>query len=306
MATRTQPPTTQAPGSKTGGSSPASPRPPKVTVVVPLYNCEPYIGECLESLVRQSLPDFEVICVDDASTDDGPAKAQACMGGDPRFTMLSLPENRGLSAVRNAALDKAQGDYIVFLDSDDYLVDDALEKLVARATAQDLDDLYFAARSFFDSKESQDLVWEDLDRRAPFDGVATGKELFTTFAQRGEFFTHAALRMVRRSLLDEQGIRFYEGIIHEDDLFTFQTMVASERSSFLSDVLYMRRLRHGSIMATRTQGLATVKGCFVCVREMKRWMRDNAPGLDDAFVEAMMRQIDWLLHPARPARGGRE
>ncbi|MCL1799734.1 MAG: glycosyltransferase [Eggerthellaceae bacterium] len=271
---------------------------PKITVVVPLYNCEPYIGECLESLVRQSLPDFEVICVDDASTDGSLGKARACAGADPRFSFVALEENRGQSAARNAALGLAQGDYIVFLDSDDYLVDDALEKLVARATAQNLDDLYFSARSFFDSKDSQDLFWEDLGRRAPFDGVATGKELFTVFAQRREFFPHGPLRMVRRSLIEDHHIRFYEGIIHEDDLFTFQTLVASERSSFLSDVLYMRRVRLGSTMATRTQGLATVKGYAVCVREMKRWMRDNAADLDDTFIEAMMRQIDWLVQQA--------
>ena len=269
---------------------------PKVSVIVPMYDCGPYIEECLESLKAQSLGDFEAICVDDASSDDTVGRAKACIDGDPRFSVLTLTENRGQGAARNVALDRAQGEYIVLLDADDYLVPDALEKLWRRAVAQDLDDLYFAGRSFYDSQDTKGLIWEGLDERTPFEEVADGRTLFTLLKSRGEFFPHAALRMVKRSLIEGHGIRFYEGIIHEDALFTFQTLVVSERSSFLSDAVYMRRIRPGSTMTARTQGIATVVGHFVCVREMKRWMKAHAQELDSAFIEAMMGQIDAFAH----------
>ncbi|MCL1797529.1 MAG: glycosyltransferase [Eggerthellaceae bacterium] len=275
-----------------------TPQLPKISVVVPMYNCEAYIGACLESLKNQTLTNFEAICVDDASTDKTLENARVCIGTDERFKIREMQENRGQSAARNVALDVAQGEYVVLLDADDYLVVDALEKLINRAKKQDLDDLYFSARSFYDSKEAQELFWEELDTRAPFDEVADGKELFVAFDSKNEFFPHAALRMVKRSLIEENNIRFYEGIIHEDTLFTFQTMVASKRSSFLSEVLYMRRVRPNSTMASRVRTIATVEGHFICVREMKRWMREHAHTLDDAFIEAMMRQLDIYARTA--------
>ncbi|MCL2888940.1 MAG: glycosyltransferase, partial [Eggerthellaceae bacterium] len=272
----------------TGGSK----APPKISVIVPMYNCGPYIEECLGSLLRQSLTDFEAICVDDASQDDILTKAKNLAGKDPRFVFIELPENRGLSAARNAALNQACGEYIVFLDADDYLSDDALEKLYRRATAQELDELYYTGRSFYDSKDSFELVWEDLGRRTAVEEVFSGKDLFVVFESRDEYFPHATLRMVKRSLIEEQGIRFYEGIIHEDVLFNFLVLVSSKSSSLLSDLVYFRRVRPNSIMTQRSQSIATVLGHYVSVRAMKAWMREHAAELENAFIEAMTRQIE--------------
>ena len=264
---------------------------PLVSVIVPIYNCEAYIAQCLQSLQNQTLPDFEALCVDDGSSDASLDCAKAAVAGDPRFHFDALPENRGQSAARNVALDKATGEYLVLLDADDYLVPEALEKLVVRAKSQQLDDLYFSGRSFYDGTESFRLVHEDYSARPSFEGVASGRELFTFFEEHDGFFPQAPLRMVRRDLVLEHGIRFFEGIIHEDLLFTLQTMLTSKRSSFLNEELYMRRVHMGSTMAQPRRTLANIRGHFVCMRWLQSWLDAHIEELDRPFIKAIAHRM---------------
>lgn len=262
----------------------------RVSVIVPLYNCAPYIEACITSLKEQTFADFEVLCVDDCSTDGSLAIARASAGDDRRFRFTPLEKNGGQSVARNVALDQARGTYIVLLDADDYFVPEALEKLVERAEQQDLDDLYFSAQAFYESKELFDQVREEYQNRPAFDGVTTGPRLFTYFEEHREFLPHAPLRMVKRSLIEENHIRFYEGIIHEDVLFTFQTLVRSKRTSYLNEPLYRRRVRSGSTM-TAKHTVENVRGHVVCVREMRAWVERHADELEEEFLRAVSRRM---------------
>lgn len=285
-----------SPKNATFADDPATNAAPKITVIVPLYNCEKYVAECLQSLQKQTFADFEAICVNDCSPDSSYEVAQAAVSGDARFCFLSLKENRGPGGARNVALDRARGKYIVFLDSDDYFVPQALQKIYERAEAQQLDDMYFNAKSFYESAAVHKRVREDFSHRPSFNGVATGRELFTFFQQREQFWAQGAMRMVRRGLLEDNNIRFREGIIHEDILFTFQTLVVSQRSTFLNEPIYMRRIREGSVMGQRARSIRNVQGHYVCLIEMKRWMLAHAAELDAPFVAAMTRQMyDWRM-----------
>ncbi|MGI6104572.1 MAG: glycosyltransferase family 2 protein [Raoultibacter sp.] len=260
---------------------------PKISVIVPMFKCEDYIEECLRSLQQQSLPDFEAICVDDGSPDNSLARAKACVADDDRFSFIEFEQNKGLSAARNAAMRQARGEYLVFLDSDDYFVPDALEKIYTRASVQNLDDLYFSAQSFYDSYEAHQLVQEDYSKRLPFNDVANGKELFVFFQHAHQFFPQAAFHAVKRSFIEETGINFYEGILHEDVLFSYRVITASERSSFLNEPLYMRRIREGSIMTEPKRTLKNVNGLFISMMEMKAWLYAHAEELDIEFVQAI-------------------
>lgn len=269
---------------------------PTVSVIIPIYDCAPYVGECIASLRAQTFADFEALCVDDGSTDGSLALAREAAAGDGRFSFDALPENRGQSAARNRALDQAHGEYLVLLDSDDKLVPEALERLVERARAQQLDDLYFSAHSFYESLEVHRLVREDFSQRTPFEGVASGLALFAFFEKRGEFFPQSALRLVRRDLVERNAIRFREGIIHEDVLFTFQTLAASERSSFLNEPLYLRRVRPGSTMTSPRRTIRNVRGHWACVTEIERWVASHAEGLVAEAMEAIAHQVsEWRL-----------
>ena len=259
---------------------------PVVSVIVPVYNCESYVGQCLESLKRQTFEQFEALVIDDASTDTSLDVVHGCASDDARFTVFARPENKGLSAVRNFGIERARGDYIVFLDSDDYLREDALELLVARAKAQKLDNLYFNALSFYDDANLVDSLEEDYGKRPSFDDVATGTQLYTYFVEREQFFTEAALQMLSREFLLQNNIRFREGLLHEDILFTFQVLVLAKRCSFLNEQVYLRRLRRDSIVAKRWTW-RNVHGHFVGMQEMKRWLYEHQNEVDARFARAV-------------------
>jgi len=264
-----------------------------VSVIVPVCNSTPFVGECLESLKAQTFSNFEAIVVDDASTDGSLDVVRELVSDDSRFTVVACETTEGPSAARNKGLDRARGEYVVFLDSDDYLTRDALEKLVRRARMQDLDELYFSGETFYESDELRERLHEDFGSRTAFDGVLTGRELFVFFEERGQFFTQATLRMVRRRLIEDNNIRFREGILHEDILFTFQTLVAAQRSSFLDEPLYQRRLHERAIMGSK-RTIANIDGRFVSLQAIKRWLHEHVDELDDDFAAAVAKQVaEW-------------
>ena len=269
---------------------------PAVTVMIAAHNSEDYIVDCLDSLKAQTFGDFEAIIVDDASEDGTCRVARACIGGDDRFSLVECKVNGGPGAARNKALDRARGEYVMYVDSDDMLVSTALAKLVARARIQNLDELLFSAHSFYDGASIATVLNEDFSDRVSYDGVGDGKVLFTFCSDRGQHYSQGALRMVRRELLESEGIRFPEGIIHEDVLYSFRILVASKRSSLLNEPLYLRRQRMGSIMGSSRRTAANVEGHLVAIRGVRRWVREHFNELDEGFLEAIARELGHWSH----------
>lgn len=264
---------------------------PKVSVVVPIYDCERYIEACMQSLLNQSYANFEALCINDASTDASLSLANTCVAGDSRFVFHSLKENAGQGAARNVALGMATGDIVVFLDADDCLEPSALEKIVARMSSQNLDELYISARTIYDDKQARAMLREEFGDREPFDRVASGQEAFCYFESIGQWMPHIALRVVRRSLLEAHHIRFSEGIIHEDLLFTFLVSAYSQRTSFLNEPLYVRRVRVGSTMAQPKHTIRNIEGHFVAVQGIDAWMQENAAYMSNDFIAAVAHRV---------------
>ena len=264
---------------------------PAVTVIVAAYNCEDYVAECLLSLQEQTYGDFECIVVDDCSTDSTVDAVRMCMEGDSRFSLIESATNGGPGAARNKALDRARGEYVMYVDADDRLAHDGLRKLVERARAQELDELQFNAQSFYEDDAAIEVMAEDFDGRESFEGVATGPELFTFFSDRGQYFSQGALRMFRRQVIEDAAIRFPEGVIHEDALFAFMAMTVSERSSFLNEPIYLRRQRAGSIMGARRRTVDSVIGHLTVIGCVRAWVNAHADECDNAFLRAIGREV---------------
>lgn len=108
----------------------------KISILMAVYNAVPYLRESIESIRRQTFKEWELIAIDDASTDDSRAILSNYAEADPRIRLISLPHNGGQGKARNEGLRQAQGDYICFVDSDDSLAPDALQKIVDRFEAQ--------------------------------------------------------------------------------------------------------------------------------------------------------------------------
>ena len=273
---------------------------PRFSVIVPMYNVEAYIGECIDSLQRQSFADFEAVCVDDGSTDDTLSVAKAAAAGDGRFVFVERP-NGGLSAARNTGLAAATGEYVSFLDSDDRYATCALERMNALLSANDLDLLDFSASTFYDSAEARRAHEESYDYREDVPGMMqSGQELFVEYWIDLQFVSSACFHVVRRSVLDKAGLSFCEGLLHEDELFTPLLYAAAGRSAFLNEQLYERRMREGSIM-TKPPTMRNVSSLVAIAQMLHAWLLENADCVSDAFAESFTVDIAFVRDAAARA-----
>lgn len=215
----------------------------KISVIVPVYNTQDYLKECIDSVLNQSLTDFELICIDDGST-DGSLEILKDYENDPKVHIISQ-ENKGLGVARNVGLNIAQGDYVLFLDSDDYLKSDVLEKLYNEADENNLDLILFKIINFnaktrkqfnseyFDMKFLRDIVKDEI-----FSWVQVKDRIF-------DISVTATSKLFKRDLISD--ISFPEGLIFEDNLFFIKVIFKAKRVYFYDDYFYYRRIRPDSI-----------------------------------------------------------
>lgn len=198
----------------------------KFSIVIPFFNASPWIGRCLDSCLTQDLPeeDYEIILVNDGSTDDGEQQARARLGQRPNVTVLRQ-ENSGQAAARNRALDIATGEYIWFVDADDWIEKDCLGGIYSRM--KDLDILAISGADWKDGRAVRRFGWKE---NGPFEG----RELM----RRKKINVGTPFSIYRKALLDKHALRFKEGIFHEDAEFAPRAYYYAERVGCTDDILY--------------------------------------------------------------------
>ena len=281
---------------------------PCVSVVIPMYNLEKYIAACLDSVLNQTMTDLEIICVDDGSTDGTRQIVQRYMERDQRIQLI-VQENAGQSAARNAALSRVQGRYTYFLDGDDSIVPQAMEEAVAFAQEHDLELVAFDVRNTYESPDMARAYPQSAtayQRRQPHPAETDGPSLFRSLQGHQEYFCAPPAHLFRTDFLRAHALRFYEKIIHEDELFTLQAYLRARRAGYLPKTLFVRLLRSGSTM-TKTPGMRNVNG-YLTVCQALDW--EMASGSYDAETVKMVAQkmVDFLqqavaLYERIPATG---
>lgn len=246
-------------------------RQPDLSVVIPVYNTEAFLPECLASVRAQTGVDVQIVCVDDGSTDGSGDVLDAAAAADSRVLVIRQA-NGGLSAARNAGLAAATGRYLCFLDSDDYWLADVASDLIARADAAELDVLLFDASSFRDPGVD-DRFWASLatyyTRTRSYDDVVPGPDLLAALKAEEEYRASACLYLARRDWLRGLGLEFHPGIAHEDNVFTFALLLNARRAAHTRTAVYGRRVRPGSIMTTSARE-ASARGYFISSYQMLR------------------------------------
>ena len=243
----------------------------KVSIVIPVYNAERYLGRCLDSVLAQTLRDIEVICIDDGSTDSSPTILEKHRSADGRIRIIHQ-ENSGQGAARNRGIDAATGDFICFVDADDALADaDALRSLVTEMDARKLQLLLFDATTRFEGgTDESSAALSSYQRRKSYPSCTTGAKMFVAMNRHGEFSASPCLLMIRRDALVASGARFAEGVLHEDEFFTLSLMLALERVGHINRLFYERWVHPGSTM---TAGSAErhIRGYLFCMN----WVDDR-------------------------------
>lgn len=214
-----------------------------LSVIIPVYNVEKYLKECLDSILNQTLKDIEIICIDDGSTDSSPDILKEYSNQIRIITQ----ENGGQASARNLGINEAQGEYIAFIDSDDFIDQTMLEKLYTKAKDNNLD-IAMCKIATYDNQteEIKDNVWYYmLGVFRDFD-----KDIFN-HKDTKEFTCNIAVtpynKIYKTSLLKENNILFPEGLIFEDEKFFYDTYLRANKVSIVEEFLYYYRVnREGS------------------------------------------------------------
>lgn len=220
---------------------------PKVSIIIPVFNVEPYLDQTLQSLIDQSLKDIEIIAVNDGSTDGSEAILKKYQNIDSRVSYYNQ-ENQGQSAARNKALRHAEGKYIYFMDADDVLDADAMQFCYDYAEKTMCDFTFFDGDTLLEERASE-LSWNYkrthlLKENIPYDG----KDLLNLMLDKRKHSCVVWLLFIRKSYLDKIRLRFLEGIIHEDELFTTILTLQSRRIFCLQRSFVKHRVRKTSTM----------------------------------------------------------
>lgn len=223
--------------------------PPLISVIVPIYNVEEYIGACLNSLCAQTLKDIEIICVDDCGNDGSMEITRKYASRDARIRILKHDKNRGLSAARNTGIREAHAPYIMFCDSDDWYEADMCAKMHSAIDAKNDVDLAICSIHVH-YEEHPELEKDDSEYfRHKFKGIVTMQPFV---AQKCD--ECAWNKIYRRSLIEEHQLSFPEGLKHEDLFFFNFYIIHTRKVHFIEDKLYHYRRRKGSIMSVILSG----------------------------------------------------
>ena len=220
----------------------------KLSIIVPVYNVEPYIRFCVESLLKQGLDDqdYEVILVNDGTQDNSFEKIDDVIREHRNITRVDQ-ENQGLSGARNTGMKYATGKYILFVDSDDLIAEGSLAKLlpIALDTSADL-----VVADFLKLSDDEILAYHaDITSKCDFK-VKTGSELFLEDLNPSQNYVWRTL--YRRAFLEENNLKFIHGICYEDMPFTPECYLKAKKCVRANCDLYLYRMGHSSITSTMT------------------------------------------------------
>lgn len=266
----------------------------RISVIIPFFKSEQYLRDAISSILTQDLAEIEVLCVDDGSPDNSVRVVEDLQRSDPRVRLLRQP-NQGAGAARNHALREAVGEYILFVDSDDWLRPRSLLKLYTRAAEQDLDVLLFEGSSHYEHPDleiTHPTYRTYYSYKNSYNDVYSGPALFEVMARNWDLKDSAALRLVRRAMLLEHDISFPEGIVREDCYFAFATLTSAKRAAVSDQQAYVRRVRDGSVM-TGSQAADHYRGLLTVVNLILHRL-GSSPSASELYAPTIIRIESYL------------
>ena len=264
---------------------------PLVSIIVPIYKVEQYLDRCVSSIVHQSYSNLEILLVDDGSPDKCPAMCDRWKMEDRRIRVIHKA-NGGLSDARNAGIEAARGEWILFVDSDDYILPQMVERLVV-AAHRDQSDISVCS-FFYDYGDHKRAIHTVLK---PAHYVLDRLEAIQIyFKPRALELTVAWNKLYRRNLFfTSQRIRFPVGCLHEDEYTSYKLLYEADHISWINDELYGYMQRKGSIMSNF--GPRNIPDLLGYQKEYFKWCKRYAPELRELIEASALNGIlGWYLY----------
>lgn len=250
---------------------------PKISVIVPVYNTSMYLDKCLNSLLNQTLKEIEIICVNDGSTDSSREILQNFAKNNSQIKIINQ-QNQGQSAARNAGMKEAKGQYIGFIDSDDWADEKMFEKLYNRAKQSD-SDMTMCAITVYDEKTGAQTTNDPYLTLSLFPQSFEDK----TFSYKDclDFLFRICVipwnKIYKNDWLKQHNIKFIEGVVFEDTAFTVEALILADNISLVNDPLvYYRKGSQTSVCAGK-QNLDYKKlDLFIVFEKMEQILKENS------------------------------
>lgn len=234
------------------------------SVIIPVYNVEKYLNECVDSILTQSFKDFELILVNDGSKDSSPAICDEYAKSDPRVKVIHK-ENGGASAARNVGTDEASGKYILYLDSDDYISDcDFFKQLYEKAQSR-TDVIVYKFKKYFE--ETKKFVqchygFPELDK------YQTVAERINYLVKTDSFYCAGWSKAIRAEIIKNNNIRFLEGVVGEDQEWYYRVLEYVKTIDGIDKDFIVYRQRENSV--TSTKNIKKLFDCIYVVDEVQK------------------------------------
>ncbi|WP_157151027.1 glycosyltransferase family 2 protein [Brachyspira sp. SAP_772] len=262
----------------------------KVSVVVPIYNVENYLEKCLDTIINQTLKEIEIICIDDCGKDNSVNILREYAKKDNRIKIISHKENKGLGIARNTGIKEAKGEYISFIDSDDFISKDFLYNLYNTAKKYDSDIVNTLNIKFYENKKSRKFLYTFKQRE--FESTWNLNDI-ENFYSKQAVTPYVWNKLYKTSFLLENNLYFMDiklGI--EDADFTIRLMAHKPKISFNNASIYYYRQRKDSLSSKYTFQQASSSSMFNAIIHMNnalKYYEENYPELlDEIYLKILI------------------
>ncbi len=243
----------------------------EVSIIIPVYNAEVYLKQCLNSVITQTGVNIEIICIDDCSSDGSKMVLERIAKCDDRIVLIYNDKNMGQSYSRNRGIEAANGKYLLFVDADDSIAPSTVKRVYDEANEDCLDILGFRLEMIletdFESKKS--ILGCSIEKNEVIDG----KTLFSSCIKNGTTFLSACTFIYRRDFIMKNSIRFKEGILHEDNLFCIECMMNAGRVRLIKDSLYLYKKRMNSTTTSSDNYTLRVESYCVILSQLLDYIK---------------------------------
>lgn len=270
---------------------------PLLSIIVPVYNVEEFLSDCITSIISQEFCDFEVILVDDGSPDNCPRLCDEWAAKDKRIKVIHKA-NGGLSDARNCGIDAATGDYVWFVDSDDVITPNALTNIAEIIKSNNT--IEAVACQIIERKDGQNRILGDMSIWKSDQSVISNADYVESVVS----ILPSVRYVVKRSIFTDNNLRFIVGVLHEDIPFCHMLINFTKSIGLLQEPVYVYRIRIGSITTT-----SNIESCYSLVKSLKKineFVDNNVSDNDkcwflnmiyDYFYEIFLRIYPYINKP---------
>lgn len=269
----------------------------KVSIIIPVYNTAPYLTEAINSVLRQTLREIQIICVNDGSTDSSLQILRQLATGDSRMQIYNQ-NNSGQSEARNEGIKHATGKYIYFMDSDDYIENNALELCYDKAERTKSDFVCFDTDILNKGTKLASVYYPSKTEFLDENEIYSGSDLLNIQLKNQIYSASVCLHFILKKYYLNHHFSFYPQIIHEDQLFTCKLYIHADRAVYIAKAFFHRRFRPNSTM-TKPFKWKNIRGYLIVTDELIKenyFLKEKERNIINDLLTHMLNAMVWQAY----------